>query len=402
MDVDSNTNIETAFRAATLKLLFPCNPLKCRMATQTPQSIAGNSRCTYDNSSRNNNKRKPNQISQDAYNEIVDALSKDMPIIMHGSGDVKEVNPDTQMLLSRLTADYISNLVEAAVDAHAILNGGQRPPLPPPPPPAKKKRKEPPLPAPYIWPADVLAGVSTTGSSKSSTAASKKKSANSNKNNSTDINSVSGTNMDPNLRGRRQRDVDYWDEPLPEPKIKNKPPPSPSEEERRRQKEGLPQEKVIDGVKISDWVGVAGIDFFADSRARRAHVAMPAAIGTQSFLFPVCHDAALYGKILDIQSARRSLEPLLANATIRDVVRNESGSLRKRRRETNKRKPKSNSGGDGGGTEAGAASGEDDDEVEDDEREATDSEDDEMGAAWPGLEELLPVHTTKDFLRSMM
>jgi hypothetical protein len=341
-----------------------------------------------------------NRLSQDAYNEIVDALSRDMPLIMHGSGDVLETNPQSQLLLSRLTADYISNLVEAAVDAHEILNGGKRPPLPPPPPPCCRKRKEPPLPAPYIWPTDIHTTTTTTTtttatSTTSKSAASSKKKPPTPKN----LESSSTSKSDPNLKGRRTRVVDYWDEPLPDPKIKNKPPPKQQEKTALQQtlpedeeEEMVPLEKEVDGVKIGDWVGVAGVDFFPDSRARSVHVAMPAAIGTQCFLFPVCHDAGLYGKVLDIQSAKRSMAPLFANATIRDVLRNESGALRKRRREA-KRKPKGHGNGDN-----------EDDDLEDDEAEATDSEEEEdAGAAvWPGLEKLLPVHTTKDFIDTMM
>ena len=180
-----------------------------------------------------------------------------------------------------------------------------------------------------------------------------------------------------NKRQRQKRDIDFWDEPLPEPKVKNKPKPeAPVEAE----------QKEVDGVLASDWVGVAGVDFFEDSRARSAHVTMPSAIGTQSFIFPVCHDQGLYGKILEVQSARRSTEPILANASIRDVIRNEGalqgvGGLRKRREKS----------------KTGAAKNEE----EEDEPEATDSEDEDTGATWPGLEELLPVHSTKDFLNFM-
>jgi hypothetical protein len=334
-----------------------------------------------------------NRFSQDAYTEIVNALSKDMPLIMHGSGDVPETNPHSQLLLSRLTADYISNLVDAAVDAHEILNGGRRPPLPPPPPPCRK-RKEPPLPAPYIWPIDIHA--TTTTVTTSSTSMTSKSVANNSKKKQLspmNIDSSSTSKSDPNLNGRRSRTVDYWDEPLPDPKIRNK--PSRVQQEKttlqhtlvgEKEDEVKPLEKEVDGVKIGDWVGVAGVDFFPDSRARSAHVTIPAAIGTQCFLFPVCHDAGLYGKVLDIQGAKRSMAPVLANATIREVIRNESAALRKRRREA---KPKPRGGGNGDDY--------DDDDLEDDDPEDVDSEQDDGAAVWPGLEELLPVHTTKDF-----
>jgi len=71
--------------------------------------------------------------SQAAFAKITKALSIDMPLIMHGSGDERQTNPESVQLLSELTANYIANLVSAAVDAHQVLNDGPRP-LPPPPP----------------------------------------------------------------------------------------------------------------------------------------------------------------------------------------------------------------------------------------------------------------------------
>ena len=324
------------------------------------------------NQKNNINGTSNNAVSQAAYDEIVGALSKDMPMVMHGSGDVVpwETNPESKMLLSQLTANYISNLVEAAVDAHEILNGGHRPPLPPPPPPFKNEKREPPLPAPYEWPL-------STQTAAAKSAAAKKKAAG----------KANDQPTNPENLKRRKRNIDYWDEPLPDPKIKNKAKPTPPA-----------TDKDIDGVPIADWVGVAGVDFFEDSRARSAHVAQPHAIGTQNFIFPVCHDSALYGKILDVQGARRSMEPVLANATIQNVIRNEGalqgvGALRKRRRD----KKQSASRKKGGDNDE-----DDEDDAADDEPEATDSEDEDTGAAWPGLDELLPVHTTNDFLKSLM
>ncbi|KAL3918561.1 MAG: hypothetical protein SGILL_004177 [Bacillariaceae sp.] len=329
-----------------------------------------------------------------------------MPMIMHGSGDVVpwETNPESKMLLSQLTANYVSNLVEAAVDAHSILNGGRRPPLPPPPPVKAKDHRKPHLPAPYIWPSTTGTGASTAAAAASASLTAAAKASNKKKNTTKKdaTAAAAGGPTNPENFKRRKRNVDYFDEPLPEPKIKNN---------NRGATAAAPTttNKDIDGVPIGDWVGVAGVDFFEETRARSAHVAPPHAIGTQSFIFPVCHDSALYGKILDVQgAARRSLEPVLANATIRDVIRTEAalqgaGALRKRRRD---KKSKLASSSSRGRTKGG---GDDDDDDEDDvldededEPEATDSEDEDTGAVWPGLDELLPAHTTKDFFKSLM
>lgn len=350
-----------------------------------------------------------NKISQDAYSEIVDSLSKDMPLIMHGSGDVPiwDVNPRSARILAQLTANYISNLVEAAVDSQEILNDGERPSLPPPPLMSKEKRRKAPLPSAYEWPPSLLAKSSKAPAT--TTAATKKKKkqtkaeaaaaakgttgaatpdakdAAAKKATTTGAKPAAAVNK-PNFgekKKRKRRDVDYWDEPLPEPKIKNKTSSEPTFSEA----DGI----IYKGVPIGDWVGVAGVDFFEDSRIRNAHVSLPAAVGAQNFIFPVCHDKHLYGKILEIQATRRSMEPILTDSVVMDVIRAETnlqgpfGALRKRREREQKQKKS------GGETSGGQ-------EDEDEEPEGTDSEDEfSRRPVWPGLDELLPMHTALNF-----
>jgi hypothetical protein len=276
-------------------------------------------------------KKTASEIAKDAFTEVVQAIAHDMPLVMHGSGDVQPsaVNPDSVALLSELTANYIANLVEAAVDAHAILNDGPKA-LPPPPLPKSTKTT---LPAPYIAPTK-----------------------------------VEGKKRDETKHRKRRRATDeFWDEPLPEPKIKNKAAPQ----------KVATETKSIEGVSIDEWVGVSGVDFWEADRARKAHVTAPAAIGTPCFIFPVCHDVGLYGKVREVQQARRSIAPLLLDPVLQDMVRNEGalqgpGALRRRDKKASN-------------------------EEEEEEPEETDSGG-EGGATWPGLDSLLPVHVMKDFL----
>lgn len=279
--------------------------------------------------------------STEAFSTVVKAISRDMPLVMHGSGDVQpsQIDPDSVQLLSELTASYIANLVEAAVDAHEILNGG---PTSLPPPPLPKTRKTT-IPSPYVTPPDPK--------EKSTTPASKV--------------------PEKPFRKRRRTTDEFWDEPLPEPKIKNKP-----------NKVTESQGPKFEGVSVDEWVGVSGVDFFERHRARNAHVSMPAAIGTQSFIFPVCHDIGLYGKVRGVQAARRDIAPLLVDPVIQEVIQNESnlqGSGAPRKRDKKRGK-------------------------EDEDLEPEDSDSDPVeakGAAWPGLESLLPVHMTGDFRQFM-
>jgi hypothetical protein len=308
----------------------------------------------------------PSEISQYAFAEIVKALSVDMPLIMHGSGDARIVNPETVQLLSELTANYISNLVDAAVDSQEILNDGQRPPLPPPP--LVKNHRTPSKPERWVPPPHVSPSKSTA-SKKASDAATSSTTSPAGKKLLLSQQQQQQSKQQPQ-RKRHRSNVEYWDEPLDEPKIRGRPTPNTA----------VPEHRLFHGVSIDDWTGVAGVDFFEQTRVRTAHVALPVAIGTQNFIFPVCHDQALYGKILDIQTSRRSIEPVLADPAIQDIMRREgallgAGALRKRRR------AKKMTGGGGGGGE---------DEI--------DSESEELGASWPGLEDVLPLHTTQDFL----
>ena len=340
-----------------------------------------------------------NTVSQDAFSEIVNSLSKDMPLIMHGSGDVPiwDVNPRSSRILAQLTANYISNLVEAAVDSQEILNNGERPSLPPPPLMSKKKRRKAPLPSAYEWPPSLLAkSTKATTTTKKKKKATKgeitasattpdTKDATAKKATTTGTKPAAAVNK-PNFgekKKRKRRDVDYWDEPLSEPKIKNKTLSEPMFTEA--------DDIIYKGVPIGDWVGVTGVDFFEDSRIRDAHVSLPAAVGAQNFIFPVCHDKHLYGKILEIQATRRSMEPILTDSVVMDVILAETnlqgpfGALRKRRQREQKHKKS-----------MGDASGIQEDEYE--EPEGTDLENEfSRRPVWPGLDELLPMHTALDF-----
>lgn len=244
-----------------------------------------------------------------AFREAVAALAPDMPLLMHGSSDVAptEVNPETAALVTELTVKYIAELVDAAVDAHDILTDGAGGVLPPP---AVANKRKPPHPA-----------------------------------------SPSTEN-----RKRKKADTDYWDEPLPEPKIRSE---SSAQSESKQ-------------VTADEWVGLAGVDFWEDARSRKAHVAAPSSISTQCFIFPICHDAGLYGRVMEVQAARRNIAPELMDSVTLDLVTAEGGRLgsSSRKRQTN------------------AANGEADEAETEDEENA----EEELLPTWPGLESLLPIH----------
>lgn len=245
-----------------------------------------------------------------AFADAVAAIAPDMPLLLHGSGDVppNEVNPETAKLVAELTVQYISDLVNAAVDAHDVLTDGAGGFLPPPPFP--NKRKMPP---------------------RSSTDA---------------------------LANKRQRKTqEYWDEPLREPKIRS---------------ETFEESNDTKTINSDEWVGLAGVDFFEDARSRRVHVSAPSTIGIQSFIFPVCHDAALYGRVMEIQAARRNIAPVLMDTVWLETMAAEGGRLRS----SNKNKRSATPAND----------------TENVEEEDEENAEEEILPMWPGLESLLPIH----------
>ena len=284
----------------------------------------------------------PTDAAKESFDKALEAISHDMPLLMHGSGDVQpsDVHPDSVKLLSELTVNYISNLVSAAIDAQEILcDGAVR--LPPPPLP---RNRGPRIPSPPEETPKTVTGGKQQQQQNTKADLAKK-------------------------RQKRQRTAcDFWDEPLPEPKIKGVTPSQPTK--------FIPK---FEGVPIDEWCGVAGVDFWENSRSRKAHVAEPAAITTQCFIFPICHDVGLYGKVLEVQKSRRKIAEVMVDEVLMDMVKAEGASLRPLTSGSRKRdKPNGLNG--------------DDDNVEPDERDSEPKD----GPIWPGLEYLLPVHVTGD------
>lgn len=241
-----------------------------------------------------------------AFDAAVAKLTSDMPLLLHGSGDVPppDVDPSAALMLATLTAEYIAKLTDAALDAQSMLLDNRYATRLLPPPSFPKVRK--PAPPPPVE--------STTK--------------------------------------KRKACDEFWDEPLAEPKIRSrtsvKPPPTPDQ-----------------------WVGAAGVDLF-EGRARSAYVRGPEALSTHSFVFSICHDVYAYGRVMEIQTAKQSVEPLLIDSVLMEMVRE------------NALKPKKKAAADKEGTTS-------DPEEEDDEENAESEEDEKDGPTWPGLDAILPV-----------
>lgn len=262
----------------------------------------------------------PKQALNEAFETATRALAADMPLLVHGSGG-GEGNFETQRLVAALTAQYCRRLVEAALDARdnmLVHSSGSDILLPPPP---FQRSRKPALPS--------------------------------------DI-------------SRKRAAEEFWDDPLPAPKI-------------RGQQSGAHDEELDD----DHWVGLAGVDLYEHSRARAAYVR---GISSQQFIFPVCHDTYVYGRIREVQAAKLTVtDPLLHDVALLDMVRTEGGLqhhealLRRRQLRTTKTKTKKNGDKSDNITTENTSDPEDDEDAEE-----ADAVDDEEGPAWPGLASLLP------------
>lgn len=226
-------------------------------------------------------------LMEDAFSKIVAGLAVDMPLLMHGSGDVPPdhgQNSAAVNLLSSLTAQYIAHLTDAALDSHSMLcdgansrrTGDSSMKVQRLPPPAFPVSRNPPIPSP---PSPLLTQQQSKGQSAVITARGRKR--------------------------HRARD-DFWDLPLPEPKIKKQNDSAIKEKQddsagRKNISFGGDEVEIEENVTtphvhVDEWVGVTGVDFYqGTSRARLAYVRGPTsgALSTQSFVFPICHDVSL-------------------------------------------------------------------------------------------------------------
>jgi hypothetical protein len=166
------------------------------------------------------------EVSQQA----VAGIAQDLPVLMYGSGDSSpgSVDQESVQVLAELTANYVANLVAAAVDAHEVYTDGQG----------------------YIAPTTLYTCESNQRQS------------------------LGGV-------GRRFEDA---------PAL------------------------------------CAGLDFgTCTSKYQSKKPKTSTAISARSFIFPICHNATLYGKVLDIQSARRDIGPELTDKVMMDTIRDECG-----------------------------------------------------------------------------
>ncbi|GKY93716.1 hypothetical protein MPSEU_000338700 [Mayamaea pseudoterrestris] len=269
------------------------------------------------------------EVSKAAFNEAVQSFSESMPLLMHGCGDVtpNHVNQDTAKLVASLTADYISSLTDAAIRVQRLQSPES---LLTAPPPRFPKSLQPLAPPPQN-------------------------------------DSMTTTN---HQRKRPRRSTDeYWDEPLPAPKIKN--------------------QAASSNRSSLAWVGLAGCDF--SSRTRSVFVSECHALSTRTFLFPICHDAYAYGRVTQLQASKRALVPLLTDAATMELMKTEGVLVRTKKATKDRRKKKAIAADDDDEDDDEQDVNEDDDE----DNESANSDEEDGGPTWTGLDDLLPSYRTR-------
>ena len=297
---------------------------------------------------------------ENSFSSIVEALMTDVPLLLHGSGDVvpSQVNPETVHLVSCLTAQYIEKLVDASLDSHFTFL--DHPEVFHVPPPSFPRYRLPPKPPPFSVPkpasADATGGTTSTASK-----------------------SDKGRKKEEPERKRPPKRLreEYWDEGIPMPKIIKSKTSSSTESATAMARNTSVAENVdqpSEQAPLEEWVGVVGVDF-RENVIRKAHVKN--AVATSSFVFPVCHDVYAYNRVREIRAAKRTLDPLLQDSTINEMIKTE-GRIRRRR-------------------DLGQARGKDTTEDNENDR-LIDQDEGDGGPEWPGLDYVLPVNKLRDLI----
>jgi hypothetical protein len=180
-------------------------------------------------------------------------------------------------------------------------------------------------------------------------------------------------------RKRSLNVVNSWDSPLQKPKIRG----------RSESKSGVQIPQLANNdVALDQWIGVVGLDMWQNSRARPIYT-QNRSITPQHFIFPICHDSYVYGRIREVQASKVNvLEPILRDTTVWDVIRTEGKLqreeiLRSRRRIKRGKKKKREADAKRAATNS--------DEDSDGNVEESDPEEDDT-PTWPGLDRLLPAN----------
>eukprot|EP00985_Skeletonema_marinoi_P026009 scaffold19730_cov89-Skeletonema_marinoi.AAC.1 len=276
---------------------------------------------TIDKGSKNNNVETTSRTTTTT--TLAHALLPDLPLLMHGSGDVlpELVNPKSVAVLAQLTERYIASLVSAALDAHDIftdgevVGGGACLAIPP------------------FASSGAAAAAADSDSEDDNNYGAKEESDETNrKRKRSDKEKIS--------RKFKQRKIDYWDQPLPaaapggggEEDSSNEIDSSINESDSSdddSEDEASQSTTLRSGErrKNSGFIGTVPLDLHANQRTRDYYVSAPTAMDARSFIFPICHDAVLYQRIKEMQANRRAISRDMMDHVLLQAVQEEGVNI---------------------------------------------------------------------------
>ena len=277
---------------------------------------------------RPNNKSSKNN---ETIKTLAHALIPDLPLLMHGSGDVlpEHVNPNSVAVLAQLTERYIASLVSAAMDSHDIFTDGE------------------------VVGGGACLGIPPFASSSSSSSAAITAAAAADSGSEDDTNNYNAKeeSEDATRKRRRsekdkiskkfkQRKIDYWDQPLPaaattagggggeEDSSNNDLDSSINNSESSDEDSSDDLSSLRSGERRkSGFIGTIPIDLYANQRTREYYVSAPTAMDARSFIFPICHDAELYQRIKEMQANRRAISRDMMDHVLLQAVQEEGVNI---------------------------------------------------------------------------
>jgi hypothetical protein len=262
---------------------------------------------------------KPNETTSRTTSSLAHALLPDLPLLMHGSGDVlpEHVNPKSVAVLSQLTERYVASLVSAAMDAHDIFTDGE------------------------VVGGGACLGIPPFASSAGATTAAAADSDSEDDNNYYNAKEESEEVIRKRKRSEKdkiskkfkQRKIDYWDQPLPaaEEDSANEFDSSinDSDSSDDDSDDDASQLSSLRGGerRKSGFIGTVPIDLHANQRTRDYYVSAPTAMDARSFIFPICHDAVLYQRIKEMQANRRAISRDMMDHVVLQAIQEEGVNI---------------------------------------------------------------------------
>ena len=240
---------------------------------------------------------------------LAHALLPDLPLLMHGSGDVlpENVNPKSVAVLAQLTERYIASLVSAALDAHDIFTDGE------------------------VVGGGACLGIPPFASSTAADSDSEDDSAYNTKEENEET-MKKRKRKDKISRKFKQRKIDYWDQPLPaaaagggEDDSSNEIDSSDSSDD--DSEDDTSQKSPGEWRKNSGFIGAMPVDLHANQRTRDYYVSAPTVMDARSFIFPICHDAVLYQRIKEMQANRRAISRDVMDHVLLEAVQEEGVNM---------------------------------------------------------------------------